>query len=163
MLKKIYENFEEILTCSFFLLMFLLLVAGVILRFCFSISFAWNIELSRYTLVWLAFVGAAYVRRSDGHIKIDLFSNYLQERLPPFGVAVYRIAAKLISVVYLALLVYFSYQLSIQTWRFKSSAMQIPQSFLYISVGLGALMYLGREILDSLHGYMRRRYREAGE
>ena len=158
MLKKFYENFEEIIVCAFFLLIFLLLVMGVILRYWFSISFAWNIELSRYSFVWLTFVGAAYVRKNDSHIKIDLFANYIKKKLPGSGAALYWIATKLVTIVYLVLLVYFSYLLTIQTWRFKSQAMQMPQSFLYVSVGLGALMYLGREIIDSVKRFKRREF-----
>jgi TRAP-type C4-dicarboxylate transport system permease small subunit len=153
MLKKIYENFEEIFTCAFFLLIFFLLVMGVILRFWFSVSFAWNIELTRYSFVWLTFVGAAYVRRDDGHIKIDFFVNYIKRKMPAFAAAVYWTITKVIAIVYFALLIYFSYLLSIQTWRFKSQAMQMPQSFLYISVGLGSLMYLVREIVDSVRRF----------
>ena len=157
-MKKAYENFEELLVCVLFLLIFLLLVIGVIFRYFFGISFSWNIELCRYSYVWLTFVGAAYVRKNDGHIKIDLFSNYIKPILPGSGAAVYWIVTKLLTLVYLVLLVYFSYLLSVQTWRFKSQAMQMPQTFLYISVGLGAVMYLGREIIDSAKRFERREF-----
>jgi TRAP-type C4-dicarboxylate transport system permease small subunit len=150
MLKKAYERFEEYFTCIFFLLIFLLLVAGVILRFVFSISFAWNIELSRYSFVWLTFIGAAYVRRTDGHIKIDIFVNLLKTKLPRRAYVVYWLCARLVCILYLAFLVHLSYLLSLQTWRFKSQAMQLPQSFLYISVGIGSFMYLVREIIASV-------------
>jgi TRAP-type C4-dicarboxylate transport system permease small subunit len=158
MLKKIYESFEETIVCVFFLLIFLLLVGGVVLRKGFSVSFAWNIELSRYSFVWITFVGASYVRKNDGHIKIDLFANYIKKKLPGSGAALYWVVTRLITIVYLALLVYFSYLLSRQTWRFMSQAMQIPQSFLYISVTLGMLMYLGREIVDSVQKFRRREF-----
>jgi TRAP-type C4-dicarboxylate transport system permease small subunit len=150
MWKKLYANFEEILVCALFLLIFVLLVGGVILRYGFSISFSWNIELCRYAFVWLTFVGAAYVRRDDGHIKIDLFANYIKKKLPVSGVAFYWIVTRLVTVVYLGVMVYFSFLLSMQTWRFKSQAMQMPQTFLYISVTLGLLMYLVREIIDTV-------------
>lgn len=150
MVKRIYDLFEEYFTCSFFLLIFLLMVGGVILRYGFGISFAWNIELARYSFVWLTFIGAAYVRRDDGHIKIDLFSNYLKRKLSRRGRLIFWTGTRLVGIVYLALLIYFSYTLSFRSWRFKSQAMQIPQFFLYISVGIGALMYILREITESV-------------
>jgi TRAP-type C4-dicarboxylate transport system permease small subunit len=134
------------------------MVVGVFLRYVFGISFAWNIELSRYSFVWLTFVGAAYVRRDDGHIKIDLFSKYAMKKLPPAGRLVYWTVVKIVIIVYLALLIYFSYTLSIRSWRFKSQAMQIPQFFLYISVGIGALMYIVREIVDSAVKFKKREF-----
>ena len=149
-MKKIYEIFEEGLACSFFILIFLLLVVGVLLRFVFGISFAWNIELTRYSFVWLTFVGAAYARRTDSHIRIDLFYNFLKKKAPSWFFRVFWLFTKVIVIAFLFLMIYYSVTLSINSWRFKSQAMQMPQSFLYISVGLGALMFVGREIVDTI-------------
>ncbi|MBP7494183.1 MAG: TRAP transporter small permease [Spirochaetales bacterium] len=158
MVKRFYDLFEEYLTCGFFLLIFLLMVGGVLLRYVFGISFAWNIELCRYSFVWLTFIGSAYVRRNDGHIKIDLFSNYLNKKLPWIGRFLFWIIIKLVSIIYLTLLIYFSYMLSIKSWHFKSQAMQIPQFFLYISVGIGSLMYIMREITDFMKKLKQNRF-----
>ena len=155
MVKKIYNLFEEYFTCTFFLVIFLLMVVGVFLRYVFGLSFSWNIELARYSFVWLTFIGAAYVRSDDGHIKIDLFAAYLRSKLSPKGRLVYWLGMQLVIIGYLGLLIYFSYILSIRSWRFKSQAMQMPQSFLYISVGLGSLMYILREIIDSVKKFKR--------
>jgi TRAP-type C4-dicarboxylate transport system permease small subunit len=155
MIKKFYDLFEESFTCVFFLIIFLLMVVGVFLRYVFGISFSWNIELARYSFVWLTFIGAAYVRSDDGHIKIDLFSAFLRRKLSPKGRLVYWVGMKLVIIAYLGLMIYFSYVLSVRSWRFKSQAMQMPQSFLYISVGLGSLMYILREIIDSIKKFKR--------
>lgn len=150
MLKSIYRSLEEYIPCIFFTLIFLLIVLGVILRYVFGISFAWNIELCRYSFVWLTFVGASYVRRDDGHIRIEIFLNYLKKRSSKNVLVLSQFFTKLITIIYLVLLIYFSYILSVRSWRFKSQAMQLPQFFLYISVGIGSLMYAGREIFDSI-------------
>ncbi|MFA6505910.1 MAG: TRAP transporter small permease [Treponemataceae bacterium] len=150
MLKKIYNAFEEYFACALFLLIFLLMVVGVILRYFFSISFAWNIELSRYSFVWLTFVGASYARKDDTHIKIDLFYNLLRKRIPNWLHVFFWVSIKVLIIGYLLLLVYLSINLSVKSWRFRSQAMQISQSYLYISVALGSLMFVGREIVDTI-------------
>ena len=148
MLSKIFNAFEEYFACALFLLIFALMVVGVVLRYCFSISFAWNIELSRYSFVWLTFVGASYARKNDTHIKIDLFYNLLRKRIPNWLHIVFWVSIKVLIIAYLLFLVYLSVQLSVRSWRFKSQAMQISQSYLYISVALGSAMFVGREIID---------------
>jgi len=150
MLKKMYELFEENFVCLLFLLIFFLMVVGVILRYVFGISFAWNIELVRYSFVWLTFIGAAFARKTDSHIKIDLFSNFVKRSAPRWVYTLLWLFTKAVIIVFLLLLVYFSVNLSIRSWRFKSQAMQISQSFLYISVGIGTTMYVVREIVDSV-------------
>lgn len=148
-MKKFYDLFEEVFACSFFIVIFLLMVGGVVLRYFFSVSFAWNIELSRYSFVWLTFIGAAYVRRLDSHIKIDVLFNYVKRNISRKTNIVFWVVKEILTVLYLVLLIYFSYVLSVRSWRFLSQAMQMPQFFLYISVALGGIMYLFREIEDA--------------
>ncbi len=150
MLKRIFELFEEYFVCLLFLEIFLLMVVGVFLRYVFGISFAWNIELVRYSFVWLTFIGASFARKTDSHIRIDLFVLFLKRRAPRWVNVLLWFVTKAVVVVFLLLLVHFSVNLSVRSWRFKSQAMQISQSFLYISVGLGAFMYVMREIVDSV-------------
>ena len=90
------------------------------------------------------------MRRDDGHIRIEIFLNYLKKRSSKNVLVLSQFFTKLITIIYLVLLIYFSYILSVRSWRFKSQAMQLPQFFLYISVGIGSLMYAGREIFDSI-------------
>lgn len=149
MLRKIYDLFEENFVCLLFLLIFLLMVVGVFLRYVFGISFAWNIELVRYSFVWLTFVGAAYARKTDSHIRIDLFANFVKRRTPRWTYAALWSFTKVLIVTFLVLLIFLSVTLSLRSWRFKSQAMQISQFFLYISVGVGSLMYAIREIVDT--------------
>ena len=55
----------------------------IITRYVFNFSVAWNIELSRYTFVWLTFVGAAFVRKQESHIKIEILFNVVNKKTFP--------------------------------------------------------------------------------
>lgn len=46
----------------------------------FNYSLPWSIEIAEYLLVYLTFLGAAWLLRKDGHIKLDLLLNALQKR-----------------------------------------------------------------------------------
>ena len=55
--------------------------ANVALRFLTDYSILWVEETSRYTMVWLTFIGAGLVLRYGGHIGIDS----LQQAVPRFA------------------------------------------------------------------------------
>ena len=126
---------------------------GVINRYVFSVSFPWNIELCRYSFVWLTFLGAAYVRKMDTHIKIEILYNFINKKLSKGAQKIIWIAKEILTIAFLIGLLYFGFELANKTWRFKSQAMQIPQFYLYISVSIGALLYLLREIPASIRFY----------
>lgn len=153
MLLKIYDKLEEIVSLVFFLLIFSLMTIGVINRYVFNVTFPWNIELCRYSFVWLTFVGAAYVRKIDSHIKIEILFNFINKKLSKGPQKIIWIAKEILTIAFLIALLYYGFVLANKTWRFKSQAMQIPQFFLYISVSIGALLYLLREVPASIRFY----------
>jgi len=148
---RIYDIFEEYIGHVFFSLIFILMVFGVVTRYLFHTSYPWNIELCRYSFVWLTFAGAAYLRRENAHIRIEFVINYLNRKLPPWGRMVIWLFNEILTIGFLIALIYFGFILANKTWRFKSQAMQIPQFYLYISASFGGLLYLYREILETIH------------
>lgn len=153
MFKKAYDRFEESISLFFFLLIFVLMTVGVFNRYLFKYSFPWNIELCRYSFVWLTFVGAAYVRKLDLHIKLDMLFNLINGRLPDRYRKIIWWFKEILTMTVFMLLIYLGWVIATKTWRFRSQAMNIPQSFLYISVSVGACLYTIREILESHRSY----------
>ena len=83
----VYRRIVEIIVtvCEKIEVLFLVLMTAmvfslVISRYVFSYSFAWIEELTRYLMIWAAFLGAAALFKSDGHINMDLFYRKLSER-----------------------------------------------------------------------------------
>lgn len=118
----------------------------VFTRYLFGVTFAWNEEMARYTFVWLTFIGAAYARKQNAHIKIEIVYEAINKRLPLKGQKALQILKQVLSIGFMLQLVYFGYILADRSWRFRSQAMQIPQFYLYISVVIGAVLYLLREL-----------------
>ena len=150
---RIYDIFEEFIPFLFFSIIFFFMVFNVLTRYLFDTSYSWNIELCRYSFVWLTFAGAAYLRKENGHIRIEFVINLLNRKLPLWarrGIWLFR---EILTIGFLIVLVYFGLTLADKTWRFKSQAMQIPQFFLYISVPVGALLYLFREIPGAIREF----------
>lgn len=61
--------------------MILLAVGQIVLREVFETGFVWADELVKLLVLWLAMVGSIAASRDDRHIRIDLLSHVLPERL----------------------------------------------------------------------------------
>jgi TRAP-type C4-dicarboxylate transport system permease small subunit len=150
---RIYDIFEESIPFVFFSIIFFFMVFNVLTRYLFDTSYPWNIELCRYSFVWLTFAGAAYLRREDSHIRIEFVSHFLDRKLPLWARRGIWLLKEILTVGFLIVLVYHGFILANKTWRFKSQAMQIPQFYLYISVTVGGLLYLFREIPAAIRDF----------
>ena len=53
----------------------------VILRYSFNRPIHWMLEITEYSMLYIPFLGAAFVLKDDGHIRIDLVITFLSERL----------------------------------------------------------------------------------
>jgi len=145
-LARAYAVIEEGVCVVFFLLIFFLMNLGVLGRYFFDVSFEWNVELCCYSFVWLTFLGAAFVRKKYAHIKVEFFYIAAVRRLPFAGRWSLYLVKELIMLFFLGALIVLGVELAVRSWRFRSQAMQLSQFFLYISVPVGAAMFLYREI-----------------
>jgi TRAP-type C4-dicarboxylate transport system permease small subunit len=148
-----YDKFEERIAVFLFLFIFILMSTQIFTRYLINFTFAWNIELCRYTFVWLTFIGAAYVRKQNAHIKIEILFNYLNQKLSPGVQKAVWLTKEILTFAYLVGLIYFGFILAYKSRRFMSQAMQISQFYLYISASVGGLLYLIREIQASYRYY----------
>lgn len=62
------------------ILIVLIILADILTVNLFHYSLPWAIEFSEYLLVFLTFLGAAWLLREDGHIKLDLVLNALRKK-----------------------------------------------------------------------------------
>jgi TRAP-type C4-dicarboxylate transport system permease small subunit len=57
--------------------MTLAICAEVLLRYGFTSPILWVVEPSEYALLWITFLGAAWVLRHGGHVRVDILLQYL--------------------------------------------------------------------------------------
>lgn len=156
---KIIRNIEEYISVAIFTVIFLLMFMGVVNRYFFKYSLPWNIELARYAFVWLSFIGLAFVRKEDGHIRLDVLYTFISRKLPDKVKHAVWFIKKGFTFFFLYQLIHLGIVLSQRTLRFKSQAMQISQSWLYISVSVGGALYLLSEIYLSYREFRESIYR----
>jgi TRAP-type C4-dicarboxylate transport system permease small subunit len=64
--------------------MVILAVAQIVFRNVFDSGIAWADPLLRVLVLWVALSGAVIATRTDNHIRIDILSRYLSQKIVPY-------------------------------------------------------------------------------
>jgi TRAP-type C4-dicarboxylate transport system permease small subunit len=130
---------------------FVVLMTEVVLRYVIGSSMEWTDEISRLLLVWMTFTGIGLVILERKEIFAQVFSQRLSTRaknLWSFFIDLLVFAFNLFLVIYGMQMTHFS-------WDIRSESLELPFSYFYVSIPLGALLaifYLGQRIRKNWAG-----------
>ena len=110
-----------------------LVMVQVTVRFSALGGWAWTGELARFSLVWLTFILAGYLLGRDQHISFDIIDHILPER----ALRVVKIISYVIVAAICAAFVYEGVGLIDAQSFIRSSAAEIPMSFVYLIPTVG--------------------------
>ena len=111
--------------------------ANVALRFLTDYSILWVEETSRYTMVWLTFIGAGLVLRYGGHIGIDS----LQQAVPRFAPFIRTIVVVVMALFFCTMIVVGIRYASL-TWAQTTPVLEIPVGAVYLAMPVGFALML---------------------
>jgi len=137
------ENASAAGATLIFVAMTLVICAEVLMRYGFNSPISWVVEISEYALLWITFLGTAWVLRNGGHVRVDILLQYLSP-------AALR-ACGLVSSAGGALttLVLFGFGVD-ATWSayarhaFKPTGIDVPTWMILIVIPIGALLLFFR-------------------
>lgn len=69
------------LTGTLIVLIMLIICAEVIMRFLFNRSITGAVEITEYFLLFISFLGAAWLLAREGHVRVDIVVNKLSPRI----------------------------------------------------------------------------------
>lgn len=145
MVKKIIAVLD-FLQVSLFSGLVALSFISVFMRYVLNFSLTWAEELARYMFVWLVYLGTALCVRRRKHIVMDILITSLKPR-----------ARKWFSLLNNAIMLAFVLVLANQGFKMMpilssqmSTALQIPMSFIYGAVPVGAVLMAFYLVLDGI-------------
>jgi C4-dicarboxylate transporter DctQ subunit len=154
---KLFENiFDRILSllmalaCLILSLVTLSVCLEVVLRYFFNRPQIWVVEFSEYALLYITFLGAAWVLKSDGHVTVDLAVSLMSLK----GRAICALASFMICFLVSAVLVVYGSRV---TWSYyvkglyNPTVLEIPTAAILIVIPIGGLTLL----IQSIRGFMR--------
>lgn len=141
MIKILDRKAEEWLLIGGFFSLIILVFFQFLSRYVFDYSLSWAQELSRYLLIWLAWISVSFTIREKKHIRVET----LKELLPPKGQIVVEIIVLFLWSIFAIFLAVIGMQfvLSIESSGQGSPMMGIPMWLVYVILPLaGVLMFL---------------------
>ncbi len=142
---KILRKIEDIFTSVLLLIITALLFINVILRI-FGLSIDWAEEFSRYSIIWITFVGGSICIYKGAHIGIDSITALLSKRgkniLSVFTIimAILFTSIFIVKTFNLVRVVYITGQLS--------STLEVPMWIVYGAMPVGGVLMLIRFIQE---------------
>ncbi len=138
----------------------LLTLSDITSRQFFASAQGWAIEISEYCLLYLAFFGAAWLLREDGHVKVEV----VVEVLGPRKQALLGVVTSVVGVLVTGVLAYFATTTTVMEYlagtRMYESPLKPPLYPLLIPIPVGAAS-LCIQFMRRTCGYYRR-WQDAG-
>ncbi len=143
------KNFEEILSGTFMVLMSLTTFANVVARYLFSSPIQWAEEFSRYSFIWVIFLGAVVCTKHKRHIVIESVVLALPRQVQPWV----NLAADLLTLGLMTIILWYGWILTRGATQITAT-LKLPQYLIYIVVPASGALGLLYSLSD-FRGHLR--------
>jgi TRAP-type C4-dicarboxylate transport system permease small subunit len=143
-------NILAFLAGTIVVLVMLSIFMEVVLRKFFNISQPWVVEIGAHAILYIAFFGATWLLKSDGHVKMDLLTNRLKLRPQAMLNAIMSIVGALICLLLSWLGVLITVDL-FQRSIFYPMTLELPMGALVAVIGPGSFL-LSIQFLKRAYG-----------
>ncbi|MFC3881106.1 TRAP transporter small permease [Algoriphagus namhaensis] len=141
---KLKEKLDSLLGWSLAMLMAVMVVNvtwQVFSRYILNDPSSWTDEVSRYMLVWLGLLGAAYVSGKNGHLAIDVILTKLKGKKSYVVNVIIHVLIILFAAIVMVWgggnLVYIT-----QVLEQKTATLQVPLSWIYMMIPLSGVFVI---------------------
>ena len=132
-------------TCVLTLVLLLFLIgAGVFVRFVPIASLAWTDEIIEFLLIWLVFMGAAWLWRDSNHFRVDLLPLYLGDG--KCGLLAQG-AVNFLGLIFMAVLGAYGWLLAWEATDI-SPMLFYPKTIWYLPIPLACFIMVGYSLRD---------------
>ena len=130
-----------------FVAMTLVIFLQVIFRYFLLQSLSWSEEVARYLFVWLTFLGASVVARSQSHITVESVVNAIKPESLRKGV---KTLAALLTLTFVYVLMTEGFDASMEIVELEQVSPSLPWlslGWIYFAIPLGSL-FMGLNIVE---------------
>ncbi|MFA1820090.1 TRAP transporter small permease [Virgibacillus oceani] len=143
LLTIILGNLTNILLIAFTVTIFF----QVILRYLFGITIFWGEEFTRYSLVFLTFLGMALSTSEKTNIRItaliDMFPQYIRQWI--------EFTVNLLCISFVVIVSVYSYDYLLNNMDFNSISLKIPMTIIYSIFPISGLFIVYFMLLENIN------------
>ncbi|WP_291297437.1 TRAP transporter small permease [Elioraea sp.] len=121
-----------------------LVFANVVARYLFNASFGWVEELTRYMMIWLAYLGAGLALRHGNHVAVML----LVDALPRTPALLLRGLVGLVLAGFVAALAWIGWEYADFAMRQRTPVLQWPTGYVYLAIPIGCVLMAAHLLLS---------------
>ncbi len=148
-LKKL-NNFicraEIVLMGLWFTAVFFAISTQVVMRYVFDSPLLWTDEFSRYSFVWIIYLGCAYCVGIDNHARIP----FLYAKMPSALKKCMSLAGNLTALAAFCYIIPKGYGYAVKNYRFTTAMMHMPMTYLYMVLPVGCGLTLLQLVIKSI-------------
>jgi TRAP-type C4-dicarboxylate transport system permease small subunit len=144
--QRLYEAIR-VITALMLILTVVLVFGEVILRYGLDRSLGWAEELLRYLLIWMTFLGSYLAIKSNEHLGIGLFFQWLPRQWQQPLDAV----ANLLLLLFLAAFSVLSFQYTLKFFADESTTLEVPMGLVYAILPIGGVLMLYQAVMNRLN------------
>ncbi len=122
------EKIEKWFSGMGFLIITILVLAGVVLRGVFSFTFPWLEEFCQYLMVWIVCIGCVLSVKNNEHVGVDVIFSVL----PKKSLKIYRAILALVCTIFLIFFTQFSIDLLLKVKKTGQTSISMPWLQMYI-------------------------------
>ncbi|MFC2122158.1 TRAP transporter small permease [Bacteroidota bacterium] len=144
-MKKLSASFDRLLTyfsvvgMSLIAGMMLLVVAKVAMRYFFNSPIVWVIDIAEYAMLFITFLGTAWLLKKEGHVIMDLLLDRLNHRSRHMAVVITSVVAATTCFV----ITWYGVVVGLDWYNinyFYQGALDIPAFYLEAVIPVGMLL-----------------------
>ncbi len=129
----------EMVASALLVAIVVLLFAGVVSRYVFSLPVIWIDEVASLCFLWLAMLGSAIAIDRNEHLRLTLFLTMIPERARGFVEAF----GAVVVAVFLAGLIPSAFEYASEEWFITTPALNIPNTYRVAAIPFGMVTMLG--------------------
>jgi C4-dicarboxylate transporter DctQ subunit len=136
------DNIEEYILLVLFPLMVIVVFVATCVRYLTVMSLPWAEEVARYSMVWIAYIGASLGIKRNAHLGVEAALLMLPQGTRKY----FDYLRYLIIILFNVLIAYYTFQIiqsQISTEQ-VSPSLRIPMWFAYGAVPVGAILMAWR-------------------
>src|SRR5699024_1948143 len=142
MLKKIYDNFEEIIGSILFLVMLIVLTFQTLSHQGFGTPLVWSEQLSKLLFIYAGYIGVVASIKDKSHVAIDVVLN----KLPPKVRKWVELFNQIIILAALIAVFIISIPIVQNQTHLTIVSLNISQVYLYLALPILSLLMIYRQI-----------------
>ncbi|GAA3731833.1 hypothetical protein GCM10022378_20130 [Salinicoccus jeotgali] len=141
-MKKFFNNLEEIIGGSLFIVILIVLGLQIFSRQILDDPNTWSEQLARFLFVYVGYLAISSEIKNEGHVRIEYFFDKMPEKVQ----IVIHYTFQVLMGIILILMAYVGYELSMRKVPVEIVSLNISYVYMYMALPLLSLLMLYRLI-----------------